>query len=428
MKISIIGKVLLSILLFTSIISFAQDLDASLQLRPRYEFRNGFRGLMLDNQAPASFIAQRTRLNLNFKQEKIAAKASFQNIRTWGDIKTTATNDKNGVMLFEAWGQYNFNSNWSSRLGRQVITYDNERIFGEIDWIQQGQSHDAIVATYKKGSTQLDIGAALNADTEGLYRDLYVTNYKNMQYVWYHTNITNLQLSLLALNTGFQYKNASPTDLKIDYLQTFGTFLKYQKNKFDANLSLYGQTGKSKLVTENTSVSAYNLALNLNYKLVDKIKAGAGYEILSGKDQRDTENKIKSFNPIFGTNHAFNGLMDYFYVGNHKNTVGLQDFLLKFNYTSNPWKLELTPHLFTTAADVINPKNTTQTMDSYLGTEIDLISSYQLHKNIGITAGYAQMFGSETLEALRGGNRELGNNWAFLMINFNPTIFSIKNK
>jgi hypothetical protein len=71
--------------------------------------------------------------------------------------------------------------------------------------------------------------------------------------------------------------------------------------------------------------------------------------------------------------------MEYFYVGNHKNTVGLQDFLLKFSYTSNPWNFELTPHLITTAADVINPQNTAQTLDSYLGPEIDLISSYQLH-------------------------------------------------
>jgi hypothetical protein len=426
MKINVTKKILFFMFFVSSLSSFAQDLDANLQIRPRYEFRNGFRGLMLDNELPASFIAQRSRLNLNFKQEKLAGKLTFQNVRTWGDVKTTATNDKNGVMLFEAWGQYNFNSNWSSRLGRQVISYDNQRIFGEIDWIQQGQSHDALLVSYKKGKTQLDLGAALNADTEGLYRDLYVTNYKSMQYAWYHTNFTNLQMSLLALNTGFQYKQAATTNLKVDYLQTFGTYLKYQKNKFDADLSLYAQTGKSRLVTENTSVSAYNFALNLNYKLTDELKAGVGYEILSGKDQTDTENKIKSFNPIFGTNHAFNGLMDYFFVGNHKNTVGLQDVYLKLNYTANQWKFDLTPHLFKTAADVVNPINSVQTIDSYLGTEIDLVSTYQLHKNIGITAGYSQMFGSETLEILKGGNRKLSNNWAFAMININPTIFSNK--
>jgi hypothetical protein len=96
-------------------------------------------------------------------------------------------------------------------------------------------------------------------------------------------------MSLLALNTGFQYEEPVTTDLKVDYSQTFGTYLKYKKNKFDADLGVYGQTGKGKLVTNNTSVSAYNIGLNINYAFIDKIKAGLGYELLSGKDQTDTD-------------------------------------------------------------------------------------------------------------------------------------------
>ena len=59
-----------------------------------------------------------------------------------------------------------------------------------------------------------------------------------------------------------------------------------------------------------------------------------------------------------------------------------------------------------------------------VGTEIDLLASYELHKNIGISAGYSQMFGSDTLEVLKAGNKGLDNNWAFVMININPRIFS----
>lgn len=424
MKKNYIKMISLSIVSFMGISSFAQEFDANLQVRPRYEYRNGFKSLMPDDELPTSFISQRSRLNINFKEEKIAAKLTLQNVRTWGDVKTTTTNDKNGVMLFEAWGQYSFNESWNARLGRQVISYDNQRIFGGIDWIQQGQSHDALVVTYKKDKNQLDLGAALNADSEDLYRDLYVTNYKNMQYAWYHTNFNNLQMSLLALNTGFQYREPITTDLNVDYMQTFGTFLQYKKNRFDADLSVYGQTGKSKLVSNNTSVGAYNIGINVNYAFTDKIKAGLGYEILSGKDQTDTKDKIKSFNPIFGTNHAFNGFMDYFYVGNHKNTVGLQDVYLNFNYASDKWKFSAIPHIFMTAADVIDPLFTSETMDCYLGTEVDLIASYQLHKNIGISAGYSQMFGSDTLEVLKGGNKKYDNNWAFIMVNINPRIFS----
>ena len=403
--------------------TFAQEVNANLQLRPRYEYRNGFKGLMPDTELPTSFVSQRSRLNLNFKQEKISAKLTLQNVRTWGDVKTTTTNDKNGIILFEAWGQYQFDENWSTRVGRQVISYDNQRIFGEIDWLQQGQSHDAAVVSYKKGKHQLDFGAALNADSEDLFRNLYTTNYKNMQYAWYHTDFSNFQMSLLALNTGFQYEQPATTNLEIDYIQTFGTFLKYKNNKLDADLSLYAQTGKGKLTSNNTTVNAYNVGVNINYAVTNEVKAGLGYEYLSGKDQTDTENIIKSFNPIFGTNHAFNGFMDYFYVGNHKNTVGLQDVYLKLNYAPNKWNFAVTPHVFMTAADVKNPF-TAYAMDDYLGTEVDITVGYALHKNIGISAGYSQMFGTETLEVLKGGNKDLDNNWAYVMVNFNPKIFS----
>ena len=403
--------------------TFAQEVNANLQLRPRYEYRNGFKGLMPDTELPTSFVSQRSRLNLNFKQEKISAKLTLQNVRTWGDVKTTTTNDKNGIILFEAWGQYLFDENWSTRVGRQVISYDNQRIFGEIDWLQQGQSHDAAVVSYKKGKHQLDFGAALNADSEDLFRNLYTTNYKNMQYAWYHTDFSNFQMSLLALNTGFQYEQPATTNLEIDYIQTFGTFLKYKKNKLDADLSLYAQTGKGKLTSNNTTVNAYNVGVNINYAVTNEVKAGLGYEYLSGKDQTDTENIIKSFNPIFGTNHAFNGFMDYFYVGNHKNTVGLQDVYLKLNYAPNKWNFAVTPHVFMTAADVKNPL-ASDIMDNYLGTEVDVTVGYSLHKNIGISAGYSQMFGTETLEVLKGGNKDLDNNWAYVMVNFNPKIFS----
>ena len=403
--------------------TFAQEVNANLQLRPRYEYRNGFKGFMPDTELPTSFVSQRSRLNLNFKQEKISAKLTLQNVRTWGDVKTTTTNDKNGIILFEAWGQYQFDENWSTRVGRQVISYDNQRIFGEIDWLQQGQSHDAAVVSYKKGKHQLDFGAALNADSEDLFRNLYTTNYKNMQYAWYHTDFSNFQMSLLALNTGFQYEQPATTNLEIDYIQTFGTFLKYKKNKLDADLSLYAQTGKGKLTSNNTTVNAYNVGVNINYAVTNEVKAGLGYEYLSGKDQTDTENIIKSFNPIFGTNHAFNGFMDYFYVGNHKNTVGLQDVYLKLNYAPNKWNFAVTPHVFMTAADVKNPF-TAYAMDDYLGTEVDITVGYALHKNIGISAGYSQMFGTETLEVLKGGNKDLDNNWAYVMVNFNPKIFS----
>jgi hypothetical protein len=401
--------------------TYAQELDANLQFRPRYEYRNGYKSLIKDSEDATSFVFQRSRLNLNFKQEKMKVKLGLQNIRTWGDAATTATADKNGIAVFEAWAQYDFDAKWSARLGRQVLSYDNQRILGEIDWAQQGQSHDAAVISFHPKNDQLDLGFALNANAENLVAPTtpYTTNYKSLQYAWYHTQFSKLNMSLLLMNTSYEYAKTI-TDLKVDYKQTYGTYLTYKENKWDANLGLYGQSGKS----FDKNVNAYYAGANLSYAITGKFKVGLGYEFISGKDQNDTSSEFKSFTPLFGTNHGFNGLMDYFYVGNHLNSVGLRDAYLKLNYTQNKWQFSLTPHLFSAPNTVLGTAN--EKMDSYLGTEIDFTTSYTIQKDIVASAGYSQMFGSKTLEKLKGGAAGNTNNWLWVMVSFSPKLFTVK--
>ena len=413
-------KLLLLLVIGFSLEIQAQEFDANLQLRPRFEYKNGFKTLLPEGQDGTSQISQRSRLNFNFKQEQLTVKLTLQNIRTWGDVPTTTTADKNGVAIFEAWAQYNFDEKWSTRIGRQVLSYDNQRIMGGIDWLQQGQSHDAVLVTFRPKNQQLDLGVAYNSNAENIIETPYtIANYKAMQYAWYHTQVNDFGVSLLALNTGYEYANADKK-LLVDYKQTFGTFLTYKTKKIDSDVAFYGQTGKS----TDQQVSAWNAALNFNYGITDSFKAGFGYEFLSGKDMNDGSTVQKSFTPLFGTNHAFNGFMDYFYVGNHLNSVGLQDMFLKFNYNVNKWQFALMPHVFTAPNKVINTSN--EKLDSYLGTEVDFTIGYNFKKDITLTGGYSQMFGSKTLEFLKSGDASRTNNWAWLMISINPRIFTFK--
>ena len=401
----------------------AQELDVNLQIRPRFEYRNGYKTLLPEGQEGTSQISQRSRLNFNYKQDEFTVKLTFQNTRTWGDVAPTATADKNGVAVFEAWAQYDFTEKWSARMGRQVLSYDNQRIFGEMDWAQQAQSHDAFTVTYHTEKQKLDLGGAYNSNAENVLQTPYtISSYKTLQYAWYHNQFNNaFGLSLLLLNTGYEYANAD-AKLLVDYKQTFGTYLVYKKSKIDSNFWLYGQTGKS----TDLKVSAWNAAANFGYQISESFKAGLGYEFLSGKDTNDGSAVIKSFNPIFGTNHGFNGYMDYFYVGNHLNNVGLQDAFLKLNYNVNKWQFALMPHVFLAAADVVTPVPQSEKLDSYLGTEIDVTFGYNFKKEITLTGGYSQMFGSKTLEFIKAGDAGHTNNWAWLMISVNPRIFSWK--
>jgi hypothetical protein len=247
-----------------------------------------------------------------------------------------------------------------------------------------------------------------------------------MQYAWYHTELLKINMSFLFLNTGYENKVTPPVptptpELKVDYMQTFGTYWKTKGKFWDADLWFYGQTGKN----ATNTVNAFNVALNFNYNLTDKFKAGFGYEYLSGKSQENTSSAIKSFHPVFGTNHAFNGYMDYFYVGNHKNSVGLKDAFLKFAYNVNKWQFALFPHVFNTANTVLDANG--NEIKNYLGTEIDFTFGYSAHKFVNVTGGYSQMFATDTMQRLKDGHVDHVNNWAWVMINVNPQIFSHKN-
>ena len=419
---NLLKKISLSFLAVISIASSAQEFEAKLQLRPRFEYRNGYKNLIPIDEQGTAFISQRSRLNLNYNNEKLKTKITFQNIRTWGDAATTATTDKNGIAVFEAWAQYELSSNWSTRIGRQVISYDNQRIFGEIDWAQQGQSHDAALITFNRKNNQLDLGFALNSNSENQLapKTPYLTNYKTMQYAWYHKRLNQVGMSLLLLNTGYEFQKTL-TELEVDYKQTFGTYLTFNEKHWDINLGLYGQTGQS----ADRKVKAWYAGAYLGYATSKEFKLGLGHEILSGKDQNDFSADSKSFTPIFGTNHGFNGFMDYFYVGNHQNNIGLNDTYLKLNYTVSKWQLALIPHVFHAPNRVVDATN--QKMDAYLGTEIDLTATYTLRKDIIAMAGYSQMFSSSTLERVKTvANAADTNNWVWVMLSISPRIFASK--
>lgn len=397
---------------------FAQEFGVDLQLRPRVEYRHGYKTLVPDNVDAATFVSQRSRLNFNYGSEKLNAYISLQNVRVWGDVNTLSATDVNGTAIHEAWASFNLSPEFSFKMGRQEIVYDDSRIFGNVDWAQAGRSHDAFIATYQpNANNRLDVGLALNAEDETLFKANYdVNNYKSFQYAWYHTSFGNLNLSLLALNTGFTF--VENTEQDVDYNQTLGTHLNFGQDKLKVDASAYFQTGK----IDDRHVSAYNLAGNLHYQLDSNFNLGVGAELLSGTDMDATSNKIKSFNPLFGTNHKFNGWMDYFYVSNHINSVGLLDINLPLKYQKEKVTLQLIPHLFSSAATVVDRSGNKK--DNYLGTEIDFAFGYKIADNIDFQLGYSHMFATDTMEVLKGGNHKNTTNWAWAMFVFKPKLFT----
>ena len=405
------------------------QVDVDLELRPRAEYRHGFKTLHTDGNEPTAFVSQRTQLNTNYVSEKLKVRFSLQDVRVWGDVPTLNTADNLGTNLHEAWAELTLDPKFFLKVGRQEINLDDQRIFGSVNWVQQARSHDVALLKYRTGAFKLDFAVAYNQDkyepNNSIYGDenaAVANNYKTMQYVWLHKDWTKLKASFLFLNNGLQYIDIiDPDKNETRFSQMAGSHINYKTGKLNLTSNLYYQFGKDRA---NNNLSAYLVSLDAAYSLTTKINSGLGAELISGnKNGAPTNGENNAFTPLYGTNHKFNGFMDYFYVGNHGNNVGLLDFYLKtkfkFNEKSN---LYVGIHNFSAAAKRTN-------IDKQLGNELDFVYAYKLQKDVILKAGYSHFFASEGMEALPNGNTSgATNNLGWVMLVIKPTLFKSSTK
>jgi len=419
--------------------SYAQ-FTLSGQYMNRGEYRHGYQALADTGQKASVFVSQRFRLNGEYKQDKYRIYASMQDVRTWGSVGNSVVDNLGYLSLFEGYGELFFTKKLTVKVGRQVLSYDDDRILGGLDWTMAARRHDAGVIKYTDSTWALHVGAAYNQNAESSKIQSYSikngtsANYKDMQYLWFNKQVKKFNASFLFLNNGFWSAWVNPAtnrkDSAVLYTQTIGLRAEYKDEKLQGLIYAYYQMGddvtKSGTAYKWEKVSAYDLCAELSYKPIKGLLTSIGAEYISGNSQTDTNKaylKVNhAFNPFYGTNHRFNGYMDYFYVGNHVNSVGLLDAYLRISYTHKKMLASLNTHLFNAAANVLDTKVTTSiaARDPHLGSEIDLTLSYNFTDGVAIQSGYSQIFGTNTLKALKGGQINTNSNWAYVMVVIRP--------
>ncbi|MBD0401135.1 alginate export family protein [Flammeovirga sp. EKP202] len=430
-----------TILLLFSNFALGQDFTIDAQLKPRFEHRNGFGQLRPSNSnldRPTDFVSQRARLRFLFtdKSEKFKMGVSIQDVRTWGEVNHFANKDNGNLHVHEMYGELFFTEEFSAKVGRQELVYDDHRIFGSVDWAQQARSHDALVLKYEK-NFKLHAGFAVATVGEtNFYTPLVPgtnNSYKNMQYLWFNKKFEDFKLSALFMNLGLEQfdptiNNPARTDYETVYQQTLGAHGEWRPGKFGLNASVYYQFGKTGVAGAEKTIGAYNALLELLFKPSDKVGLILGAEILSGTAYDADAGDNNSFNPYFGTNHKFNGHMDYFYVGGRNPAGGLTDIYLGATYKVNDqWNFYGRLHQFMSAAKISDGTNE---VDSNLGTEFDLIINHKFNKYITIQGGWSGMFATESMQyattANAGGDHEKFNNWGWMGLVIKPTLFTTK--
>ncbi len=388
------------------------------EFRPRAEYRHGYKTLLEKETHPAFFIDQRTRLNFKFSSDKYDSKLVIQDVRTWGSLPQLTTSGGQTTTIHEAWVSIKLSEVSALKSGRQEIVLDDARIFGNVAWAQQARSHDGLLLEIEKPKNVWNFAVAFNQDSPKLTRTYYSISpsYKTMQFAWYQTTSEKWKWSFLALNLGWQAGDLSSP--KTYFGQTIGTRFVTTGKTFNPSGNVYYQMGND---ASGNNVSALEYTAELSWETGEKTKVIFGFEHLSGNSTTGIEDTNRAFNPYFGTNHKFNGLMDFFYVGNHINSVGLNDGYVGVRSQIGNWNFNWTTHAFYTDGQVLD--ETSNVQDSYLGVELDIVVTHKPSPDIQVQAGYSQMFASETMEILKGGNRKALTNWSFLMLTVKPTFF-----
>lgn len=420
---TIIKTIIIFAIFGMSTTGFSQQLGIDAQYRPRAEFRNGFSKPLERGEKAAFFISHRARLGLNFQYKFIELKFSVQDVRLWGNSPQLA-DSYNNFAIQEIYAKLNLHKHWALKIGRQEITYDNERLFGKVDWTQQGRVHDAAIILFRNEKFGADVGFAFNQSSIKNATTFYDIsgNYKTIQFA--HLNYKfneKMMASLLVLNNGMQSSNAAADSSKTKFSQTFGTFLQYKNDKVKCEGEFYYQTGKTPEWIDH-SINAIEAGIDLTYKPVKQFSLTAGYQYLSGNKTASTKVN-EAFTPFYGTNHKFNGALDYFYVGNHLNSVGLNDLHAGIQLNIKKTNLSLTAYHFNTAIGEGFKKG-------YLGNEVDAVFGCPIKENdVNLKVGYSHYFTSDRLLEVKGvQNPKNIQNWAWLMLDIKLHLFDFNKE
>ncbi len=395
----------------------AQVVTIGGEIRERYEFRNNA-DFDHNKDDALSFVGSRLRLHVGYEVEPdIAFFFQMQDSRLFGAETSTATNEKNLDLHQGYLTVRNLAGPLTATLGRQELVFGDSRLVGNFGWSNVGRSFDGLRFTYAPGSIRMDLWATTtkqfganvgadpafspsNRDTQefyGIYTAVKAASFTIEPYVLYLRDtgnvnetdpITGKLVSPITapaargqerVTGGLRFDGKAAGD-SVDFTGEAA----YQTGRMEAR----GSSPKSDIMA-----SAY--AVKAGYTLPVDIKPRIGVEVdWASGDHNPNDDKSKTFENLFPTNHPFYGYMDY--VG----WRNMQD--LRASFGIKPGKasgVNLDYHRFSLAEKAdnwyaasgkvfrITPAGNTETA---LGQELDLVAYTMIKEKLRLEAGYGR--------------------------------------
>lgn len=419
------------------------QIDLDLNMLGRGEMRFG--GLITpenigntDAKNNARFLMERTRLSLGYKRTYLEVKVTAQHSGVWGE------KSKGDFNLYEAWAKLNTRNGLFAQFGRQILSYDDERVIGANDWAMLPISHDVLKLGYEGYGHKVHAILGFNQNGVNVSGTDYFDGsqpYKSMQTLWYHYDVPKIPIgvSLLFMNLGMQAgDNEMPEDeynvFKTEYQQMAGAYVSFSPKHWQIEASYYRQMGKT---IESTSkkgieIDAWMASIKAQYQATKKIGLFMGYDYLSGDDYFVVRSgggfglvqhkAIKYFNPVYGSNHKFYGMMDFFYVQAFGDTFspGLQNLYAGVAYAPvKDLSIKATYHYLAMATDLDG-------MNKTLGHDVDFEATYRILNDVSVSLSFSYMAGSGSMKRLRRVETDNDLKWAWLSLSVSPRVISKK--
>lgn len=413
------------------------------QLRVRAELRAGQGQPLSKDSGAGFFISQRTRVNLGYKSPRLSVGITVQDVRVWGQDASTvnryAAPGLDGVMVHEAWAQVNLldttqqEMDLQVKFGRQELNYDDARLLGNLDWLQQARRHDAVKLMYGKKNTILHLGLAYNQNKEVSSATPYnntppaaypgntnaSAQYKSMEYLYAAQKFKGGYVSALFLADQFaKFTMVDNSGTLVKKPQqgawnrmTTGLYFTHKAGRHLYSASGYYQWGSSPL---GVKMNGALLSGSAMWGLAKTFSAGPGLDYTTGGAK---EGKSKAFDPLYGTPHKFWGLMDYYYVANGFGRNGLANAYLKSKWAiGKQFNLMADVHHFRLSNELKDVNG--DKLDAGLGYELDLHFMALAGKHLQLEGGYSLYHSTETLispQVKNVPNARALNQWAWFM-------------
>jgi hypothetical protein len=299
------------------------------------------------------------------------------------------------------------------------LEYDDKRLFSYNNWSNTPGSHDLLLLKYAANGVTVHIGSAYNSIGDS---NLFVAPYssdftsKTLNFIWASKNFGKISASALWVNDGFE--GGSAGNITHYSRNTIGgnIWLSDKKSPTIFNVSGYYQFGKDK---NNKELSAYLLSAKVQQQLSAQWAAQIGGDLFSGSDIDAGKNN--TFNKLYGSNHAFNGSIEYWRNLPKDLPQGLIDLYAGATLKpSSRLSANLTYHNFSTQKEFEKGKS------KGIGSEVDLTIDYTVNKQFAIQAGWSAYLISDGTDILKNtaDTDTRFPQWAYVQLTFKPVFFN----